>query len=129
MCLNIGYNNKPKRATKDICVYKVVEDCRDSRFKNDGYFGKIITPYRHFVVALGETYRTKFSYNADGDVEMGLHTYSNYETAKNYVDRFGWSPTKIVRCVIPKGSSYHIGSFFGRASYASTRLKYVEFIN
>ena len=131
MCLEILKESirKPKIAKEDIEVFKVVEDYRGKRYKDDDRYGKIMTPYRGFAVVMGETYKTKFSYNLIGDVERGFHSYCDLPTAKQYLDKYGWSVSRIVRCVIPKGSRYHKGDFNGRASYASTRLKYIEFVN
>lgn len=113
-----------KKAEKDICCYKVIEDHRN--LTKSQYQGKLITIYRCFEIEIGKTYTSRFSYNSDGDVEKGLHSYCSYEQAVDYANKWGWDATRIVKCVIPKGSKYYRGKFNSRSSYASTRLKYVE---
>lgn len=80
-----------------------------------------VTPYRRMPIEIGETYHSQLERN-DGEVEVGLHSFASAEDAKN--DGGGI----VVKCVIPKGSKYYIGTYHDNVSYASDTLKYVEVI-
>ena len=114
MCLNlVKGNNKYKIASEDISVYKLL-----------AYDGeKFLTYFQLSPVEIGRTYVSEFSFNYDGDVEKGLHSFANPQDALNGQERL------VCRCIIPKGSRYYEGSFANRVSYASNRLTYVELLN
>ena len=135
MCLTLYKATcKPRVADKDIVCYKYL--C-----KLLGYKKLFNTPYRNACVSMGETYTSEIEFgillteNIDnksyegsawvGEIEKGLHSYGNfkhaYQNANYSADRC------VVKCVIPKGSTYYVGTFDSDVlSYASDKLTYVR---
>lgn len=125
MCLRLSKINRethePKIATKDLVCYKLVLDSRNRNI------GSLITPYRNEPISIGSTYTSEFTYNSDGNVESGLHSYKSLRGVK--FDRLNYFDSSIiVRCCIPKGSRYYQGKFSNKQCYASDTLTYVELI-
>ena len=79
-----------------------------------------LTPYQLAIVKLGKTYTSALLRELDTAIEIGLHSFANYEDAKNN------GSGVVVKCIIPKGAEYYEGTFDRSKSYASNRLKYVE---
>jgi len=100
MCLIIkrGYKNS-RKAEKNIRVYKVVELHR----------GLIISYYTQFVYELGKIYRTHFSYDSAWKVQQGFHAYVSIQDTRAYQRTNYAGYTRIVSCIIPKGTLYHLG--------------------
>lgn len=101
MCLYTKWK-KPKKAEKDIIVYKVLSrNC--------------ISPYTCFVYNLGVKYDTDMesfnSYFTNGlYIEAGFHAFTSKRALLRSCvkERF---PTMVAfKCIIPKGSSYYISS-------------------
>ena len=120
MCLKIKIFSRKKIAKEDIVCYKGLLDYEDD---------ELFTPFQEFSIKIGETYhselkRTKFLSN---EVDLGIHSLSNYESAKDAIMYYHI----IVKCIIPKGSKYYEGTWTNEKykSYASNCLKYVEIIN
>ena len=120
MCLELigDYQKKQFIASEDIEVYKVVTYTDKPQ--------EFITPYQHMVVKLGCTYESEFSFNCDGDVEKGLHSFCNQARAQ--LNSQGCLGRLVVKCLIPKGSRYYIGWYGTAVSYASDKLTYVEIL-
>ena len=87
---------------------------------------RYLTPYKTAPIIIGETYKLDLIYDhsciGKPIIEIGLHSFTNYSSARD--DGSG----VIVECIIPKGARYYKGIFFGKESYASDILKYVEII-
>lgn len=127
MCLHLKKGTRAKIAKEDIVVYKCLE-------MEDG---KYITPYMHFNVEMGKTYSselTKFkatpifkydTFDCYADVFQGLHTFVNYDETKRFCQLHN---RILVKCIIPKGSTYYVGIFADIAACASDKLTYVEII-
>ena len=122
MCFYI--TDHKRRAKKDILVYKLV-----SRDRPD----KIRSSIKGFKYMLGSTYTTKFSYSGGFTVlptwpfifhtavEQGYHSYTSYSRAFLHQD----SMSKIMRCIIPKGTLYYINIW--KQEYVSQSLKPLNF--
>ena len=100
MCLYTKWK-KPKKAEKDIIVYKIL----------DKY---CVSPYRGFMYNLGVKYNTDMeSYN--GQFTKGLYIHAGFHafTSKRALLKSSLKKEKSAiafKCVIPKGSSYYISS-------------------
>ena len=115
MCLEL----KSKRsfvATKDKVVYKHVISFHDNKF---------LTSFIKTLVGMGKTYESKISFNRYKQIEEGLHSYPNLSDAEQEAQHFN---EVLVKCVIPAGSTYYSGTFDGRKSIASNKLKYIKVI-
>lgn len=99
MCLYTKWK-KPKIATKDIVVYKVLRT----------YSEHIESPYRGFVYNLKELYETKLTKCKS----LGGLEYSIFEGFHAFVSKkINWyfrTHEKLYKCIIPKGSTYYISS-------------------
>lgn len=98
MCLYTKWQ-KPKKAEKDIIVYKTL-------YKN------CVSPYRGFVYNLGVKYDTDMEFcgskYTDGlFVEAGFHAFTN----KRALLRSFLPAGVAFKCIIPKGSSYFISAY------------------
>ena len=127
MCLILSAskrNGKPEVADTDIVVYKVVID---NNLKQSNFFKKgILTLFMEQRITIGSTYKSRFSFDSDGDIERGLHSFANLKDANAMSKNF--SNRKVVKCLIPAGSGYYKGWFDGVVSYASNKLTYLEFV-
>lgn len=83
---------------------------------------KIATPYRNFLVEIGETYDSELIKSNDDYIHEGLHSFKNSNDAKIYNSGI------YVECIIPKGSKYYEGKFNINDAYASDKLTYVKTI-
>lgn len=83
---------------------------------------KMVTPYRHFPIEIGETYDSELIKSDDDYIHEGLHSYKNSDDAKIYNSGI------YVECIIPKGSKYYEGKFNINDAYASDKLTYVKII-
>lgn len=130
MCLNIKNGQEPEVATEDIICYKLIYV--------DPYNDKLKTFYMNKTIHLGKTYRStlvrtlcKFTHI----VETGLHSIVTIDEAyrvlpkDSSINRISF----LVKCIIPKGSKYYVGTFdtcfhFGKniKSYASNKIIYTE---
>ena len=120
MCLIITSTQNYSFAKVDIVVYKILI-CNESI--NDEY--RLTTPFYHHPITIGRTYRSRFSFNNEGDVEKALHSFSNLDDARRFARSYG-SYGRIIKCQIPKGSKYYKGYFGKYLSYASSRITYLE---
>ncbi len=127
MCLTIGKNQKAVVAKSNITCYKVVKDVN---YAQDRFY----TLYQSAIVYLGSTYTSilrKSYYSYHDDIEEGLHSLTNLKDARKLVKLEKCYGNKtIVRCTIPKGSSYYRGTFADEKlkSYASDCVVYNEII-
>lgn len=97
MCLYTKWK-KPKKAEKDIIVYKILD-------KN------CISPYRGFVYNLDVKYDTDMKsyegmFTSGLYIDVGFHAF----TSKRALLKSCLKPPTAFKCVIPKGSSYYISS-------------------
>jgi hypothetical protein len=127
MCLEIKKRLALYTAKKDKVVYKYIEK----------RFGGYVTPYQGFPIKIGHKYTSDLKVEKDyyNIVEIGLHSFKNkkdaIEVANKYYEHY------IVKCIIPKGSKYYVGTFdigsglYGHkymTSYASNEIIYVELV-
>ena len=101
MCLYTKWK-KPKKAEKDIIVYKILDkDC--------------ISPYRCFAYNLGVKYDTdiesyKGVFTSGIYIENGFHAFTSKRALLKSALKKGFRPATAFKCIIPKGSSYYISS-------------------
>lgn len=131
MCLDLTKSQcQVLIAEKDIVCYKFVNKVTDRFF----------TPYRGSEIIIGETYTSELKLNFDnesvnnilynendivGTVEKGLHSFKSFKSACKECQGKYNKRNRVVKCIIPKGSSYYVG-VFGDISFASDKLKYVK---
>ena len=122
MCLNVeryGINKYKRLALKNIVCYKHL---LFSKTYND-----YTTPYQMVKVEIGKTYESKLILNNGNftlpSFEIGLHSFVNRDDAK--LDSNNYYGV-VVKCIIPRFSSYYVGYFRGSKCYASNKLKYIE---
>lgn len=142
MCLT-KTKRLPRIAINDIVVYKVLLEVN----------GNLLTPYQNYPIEIGKTYTGSFedcyvsaprllnksyfrykiyhyicsifSKNITGGY---IHSYRSEQVAY-YSCRYWshFSPTYVVKCVIPKGSIYFIGEY--GCECASNKLRYNKIIS
>lgn len=126
MCLKLSYKQRKARiplvANEDIVVYKILK-------YNRNIPNVLMTPYRDYVITVGSVYSSIFSFDEDGDVERGLHSFKSLKTAIR--ESFGYYafPRVVCKCTIPKGSKYYQGKFENSVSFASDTLVYNEILD
>lgn len=101
MCLYTRWK-KPKKAEKDIVVYKILH-------KN------CISPYRGFEYDLGVKYDTdmesfKSQYTNGLYIDVGFHAFTSKRALLKSGLKRDFIPGVAFKCIIPKGSSYYISS-------------------
>jgi hypothetical protein len=121
MCLSKVTTDEPQIAKRNITVYKVLIKRK----------GRYLTLWRECPVQIGKTYTSKLvkrmindhfdSSNWGIGIEEGLHSYRYYKAIKD-------SCCIKVKCIIPKGSQYYVGTFCEYVSIASDKLTYVKII-
>lgn len=101
MCLYTRWK-KPKKAEKDIIVYKILnKDCA--------------SPYRGFKYNLGVKYDTdmesfKGMFTSGLYIESGFHAFTSKRALLKSFLKKEFKSAKAFKCIIPKGSSYYISS-------------------
>lgn len=134
MCLYLKQEqSKPKVAEKAIECYKIL-------YPNK-WTGTYFTPCKNVEVRLGHVYRG-LGLRAVGNlvarpdgykyyVSIGfIHSFRTHEDAEKAINKWKWDygfdNCVIVRCSIPKGSTYYEGVFEDTMipSYASTAIRY-----
>ena len=126
MCLEVKKQRKLQAKTDKICYKHVILN------KTTGLF----TPYQLFPVNIGSTYTSEFSFDVDGDIEKGLHSFKKIKDCiadakqeiKNLTNRLVENDYLICKCLIPAGSSYYCGKFCQADSFASDKIIYLEVI-
>jgi len=121
MCLTISIFQRQKIAKEDIECYKYV----------DLYYGSYQTLFMTQNIIIGETYHSEIygklrsSLLFQIDIREGLHScHTKYDLIQLYI--CATTPhTKIVKCIIPKGSKYYSSN----KEYVSNTLKYIEIVN
>lgn len=116
MCLSNLTTEEPQIAKRNITVYKVL-------IKRSYDY---LTLWRGVPIEIGKTYTSKLvKHGIDASnnlrIEEGLHSYKHYKSIKDSI-------CVKVKCIIPKGSKYYIGTFCEYVSIASDKLTYVEII-
>lgn len=128
MCLNdVG---ERKVAERDIVCYKLVHGHYAPHYR---------TMYRRDPVHIGKSYRSKFRFRWNDPeyhiIEQGLHSLAYKKDALRWKSVYGVCNLHIVKCIIPKGSLYYVGTYDIPSkingveyvkSYASNRIKYLE---
>ena len=134
MCLDlIKHSPKPFVAETDIVCYKFMRKLSRKQYQ---------TPFQCMEILIGEKYsinemRVRKLFTDDeintaavpddtyvGSVHDGFHSLPSIKTA--YYETLMFSRRRVVKCVIPKGSTYFIGDFNGDISYASNNIVYVR---
>ena len=133
MCLDLARKYTKRVAETDICVYKHLMLSSDNQ--------TLLTTYQLSTVVIGEAYESKIKVNkklsiysgadACDFITEGLHSFKSLKSAIEdaklcaVFDSNGtYDSYKIVRCVIPQGSSYYIGKFANKIAYVSNKLIY-----
>lgn len=91
------------------------------------------TTYVNAKIEIGNTYTSSLSRDNDllkSYIETGLHAFVCEKDVSKYLKRSHENKryAVIVKCLIPKGSKYYVGTFYGYKSYASDTLKYLEIL-
>ena len=101
MCL-ISKWRFAKKASHDIVCYKVL----------DKMGGEYYTPYMGTIVDINRVLKAKgFSFSFFEPKEKGtgyIHTYVTLQYTKNCLFEIGYNPPIVFKCIIPKGTKYHI---------------------
>lgn len=104
MCL-LSQWRFPKRATKDILCYKVL---------NKTTYGKLYTPFRFEMVTVPMLLKAKgssFSFKAPYVKRAGyIHAFTIEPLARIQANVYNKC---VVSCIIPKGTLYHVDSTLG----------------
>ena len=141
MCLNT-YQKKPKKAHKDIKVYKVLEkmDCKDNVVKYKApFFPNFLGNTDFYYYEPGKLHKPtrdgdeKKYWSIQPDIthpgvirkvsEGWLHAYRREEDAKKHVyynPPAGYDKKVIVKMIIPKGSEYYVN--FNGSEIAADKL-------
>lgn len=125
MCLDIKFDARECIATKDITCYKLVETTGWGR-----------SPYKTFYMSkrikLGVMYRSSIEIKRrpfNIEIHRALHSF---RTKTDLFDRYPKSTrfrnVHVMKCIIPKGAKYYMGTFNGCRAYASNRLRYDEIV-
>ncbi len=148
MCLSLGRNipDRAMVATEDVVCYKLLfktaeylEECKKALgsdklsiksmesmlARGDIY----ISPYRQAPYKLGKRYESKldvpfqYEFYDAYRIECGLHTFVNISQALYRIETaYSRDMLVVVKCRIPKGSTYYKGTFGMAQSYASDAL-------
>jgi hypothetical protein len=106
------YSWKLDHNVSNIIINGIVVDCSYS------------TPYLNANVSLGEEYESTILIYKN-TISKALHSFKYKNDAMiSCYDCGGVT----VECVIPKGSTYYVGEFNDKPSYASNKLKYIKII-
>ena len=115
-----------KIAKQDIVCYKVVLR---------GYDG-FVTYYQQSPICIGDTYHSKIEFPYKSDyITVALHSFKKRKDAIQRMHDDDEHPTPIpivVKCFIPKGSTYYTGQFDSKVgwlnAYASDTITYNKII-
>lgn len=95
--------------------------------KNALRFG-YVTPCMDAVAEIGAVYYSEITVKGN-EIHEALHSFKHLSDAAICRDKDFRSPiTRLVECVIPKGSVYYEGTFAMYQGYASDTLKYVKLV-
>jgi hypothetical protein len=128
-----GQRNRYKYGYKYSWILDHHVNMKSIEVEGRRFFGKgftLVTMYREVVIELGEIYTSNLevllpsqeSYRRTKDIEIGLHSYVNKLTALYYSKAY--LNLYMVKCIIPKGSTYYEGTFNDYPSIASDTLRY-----
>lgn len=120
MCLIIEENSIKITANEDVVVYKYVVKTEEG----------LETPFWRAKVVFNEVITSDIK-KTNNRISMAIHSCIILQECLNEGCLFGvFLDCEIVyiKCIIPKGSKYYIGTFGGRDSYASNQLIYKEII-
>ena len=131
MCLVLSHL-EPKIADKDIVCYKLVEKTKikgvyKSCFQEFEYV--IRQSYTNnldikFVDRIIKNLCPSYPHYGIYAIEEGMfHSYTNYMPFKLL---FILPDESILKCIIPKGAYYYIGTCGSNLSYASSQIKILE---
>jgi hypothetical protein len=115
MCFIIDDEHpKIKIAKKDIICYK--------RFNaTDSVKEIFISTYQNCRYYIGEIKESEIIFSGFHIIDIGLHSYSTLETAKEKK----WNKSEfLAKCIIPKDSKYYYNSY--DHEYVSNQLKVIE---
>ena len=128
MCLVLSHL-EPKIADKDIICYKFVDRTKikgvyKSGFKKFEYIirrlytNNISIEFSDRVIKPSKTHYKRYYIEEDM-----FHSYTNYMPFKLL---FILPDESILKCIIPKGAYYYIGTCGSNLSYASSQIKILE---
>ena len=120
MCL-ISKWRFAKKASYDIVCYKVLDKMGDEYY----------TPYRDTIVDINRIFKAKgFSFSFFDPKEKGkgyIHTYATLHYAKEHVFEMACRNPVIFKCIIPKGTKYHISC--NDSSFCSKQINFERIIS
>ena len=112
-----GHNCSDKKGYKYSWILDfIVEEINGT----SAYCNRYITYYQKCEIEIGEIYHSEINKCVD-TIHEALHSYA-FKPIQN-------KGKILVKCIIPKGSTYYVGDFDGSPSYASDTIKYVEIID
>ena len=112
-----------KIATYDIICWKVFEALKfqDSRV--------LVSPYMRAKISIPGTFTSEIRHKTflqTDYIDIAMHSFARLITAKAVASEM--SMHGVARCIIPKGTKYHIGSTIPHQEYASEKLIYQKII-
>jgi hypothetical protein len=85
---------------------------------------EFLTPYRNVKISMGETYVSDLV-KEDTGVNIGIHSFKSLDDIISHTKKL-MKNTVIIKCIIPKNSTYYIGENNNYINYASNAITYVE---
>jgi len=126
MCFYVPKRQRIKIAENDITCYKIVEVCSNTKTLRSQFLG--------FFYNFKETYKIKKEFPQYKKVDLitkskrvidkGFHSY--IEMSYSHRSHFPSNFTKIVECIIPKGSKYHVNEEMNE--YVSESIKIIKLL-
>jgi len=127
MCLYLdGHTNKVLTAPSDITVYKhlIATPNADST-------ARYVTPYQYNDVEVPSEVTANMSYLHVTEVNEAIHAFMlECDAHDDAMEEFKLTSHSyvVVKCIIPKGTKYYIGSFADRKACATEKLIYKEIV-
>jgi hypothetical protein len=114
MCLRTE-QIEPQIATEDIICYKIIRKNMTSLY------------YNKFKWEFGKLYKTEMQFYNSEQITQAFHSYKSYKDVREAYSRTT-EPCVVVKCTIPKDTSYYTGNHGVCEGYASEKIIINEII-
>ena len=114
MCLRTEQRT-PQIADKDIICYKIIHKDMTSLF------------HKEFKWEFGKLYKTEMQFYNSEQIAQAFHSYKSYKDVREAYSRTT-EPCVVVKCTIPKDTSYYTGNHGVCEGYASEKIIINEII-
>ena len=114
MCLRTE-QIEPQIATEDIICYKIIRKNMTSLY------------YNKFKWEFGKLYKTEMQFYNSEQIAQAFHSYKSYKDVREAYSRTT-EPCVVVKCTIPKDTSYYTGNHGVCEGYASEKIIINEII-